>query len=518
MRRVRLFSADEAVAMIENGSTIATGGFVGCAHPEFLTSALERHFLNTGAPNRLTLIYAAGQGDGAARGLNHFGHEGLLKRVIGGHWNLAPAMGKLALAGRIEAYNFPQGAISQLFREIASGSPGKLTRVGLGTFVDPRHDGGKLNSRTTEDLVSLFETDGKEWLFYKSFPIDFALLKGTRSDSFGNISFENEVITAEALSIAQAVRNSGGKVIVQIEAMAPDYSRDPKSIVIPGILVDGIVIAEPKIHVQTFAEHYNPNYVRQGDITGLKLEKLESGPRRIIAERALQEIPPDAVVNLGIGLPEEIARAAAEHGKLADMTLTIEAGPVGGVPAGGLSFGAAHFPQAIIDQPYMFDFYDGGGLDVAFLGLAECDRRGNVNVSKFNGRVAGIGGFMDIAQTAKKIVFTGTFTTGSLKIEPDGGKLKIHQEGKFKKFVDQVEHITFSGEYALRQGQTVLYITERAVFELIPDGLRLLEIAPGVDLEKDILAQMEFRPVIDDGLRQMKIHTDSPSNIISDSY
>lgn len=506
MRQVRILSADEAVSMIEDGSTIATGGFVGCAHPEFLTAALEKHFLKIGKPGNLTLLYAAGQGDGGAKGLNHLGHEGLLKRVIGGHWNLAPAMGKLALENKIEAYNFPQGVICHLFREIAAGSPGEITHIGLGTFVDPRMAGGKLNSRTTEDLVKLIEIDGKEWLLYKTFPVNFALLKGTYSDSSGNISFEHEVITAEALSIAQAVTNSGGKVIVQIEGIVPDNSRDPKSIVIPGILVDAVVIADAEIHVQTFAEHFNRDYVRQGNILELELPKLESGPRRIIAERALSEIPENAIVNLGIGLPEEIARAASEKGKLDNMTLTIESGPIGGIPAGGLSFGASSYPHAIIDQPYMFDFYDGGGLDVAFLGMAECDRSGNVNVSKFNGRVAGIGGFMNIAQTARKIVFTGTFTTGALKTELTGGELKIVQEGKVRKFVQDVEHITFSGKYALQKGQTVLYITERAVFKLTGDGLLLLEIAPGINLEKDILAHMMFVPIISKDLKFMNFY------------
>ncbi|MCK5844854.1 MAG: hypothetical protein KAG97_09115, partial [Victivallales bacterium] len=304
MRKVKVVNAAEAVSMVESNSTIASGGFVGCAHPELLSASMEQRFLSEGSPRNITLVYAAGQGDGKERGLNHFGHEGLLKRVVGGHWNLAPAMGKMALENKIEAYNFPQGVISHLFREIASGSPGKITHIGIETFVDPRKDGGKLNPRTTEDLVELLEMDGRQWLRYKTFPIDYAFLRGTASDSYGNISYENEVITGEVLSIAQAVRNSGGKVIVQVEKIVNDFSRDPKLISVPGILVDAVVVSDEAHHPQTFAESFNPNYTRQGDGNDIDLPIMEPGSKRLIAERALREIPSDAIVNLGIGLPE----------------------------------------------------------------------------------------------------------------------------------------------------------------------------------------------------------------------
>jgi propionate CoA-transferase len=333
--------------------------------------------------------------------------------------------------------------------------------------------------------------------------VDVALLRGTYSDSFGNISFENEVISAEALSIALAAKNSGGKVIVQVEKIVEDYSRDPKNIQIPGLYVDAVVISNLDSHMQTYAEAFNPDYIRQGDIASLNLPRLENGPRRYIAKRAFQEINSGYIVNLGIGLPEGIAQISKETGRLAEMTLTVESGPIGGIPASGLSFGASTFPEAIIDQPYMFDFYDGGGLDIAFLGMAESDQHGNVNVSKFSGRIAGIGGFMNITQNAEKVVFTGTFTAGGLQIDFKDGKLEIVNEGRFDKFVKDVEHITFSGAYATEKQQEVMYITERAVFRLIDSELELIEIAPGIDLERDILSHMAFRPKISSQLKIM---------------
>ena len=511
----KIVSSEDAVALIHDHDAICTSGFVGVGTPDEILHALEQRFLETGEPKNLSLIFAAGQGDGGDRGLNRLAHEGLLKRVVGGHWGLIPKVARLALDNKIEAYNLPQGCISHLYRDIAAGKPGTITKVGLGTFVDPLQDGGKINSVTKTDLVERIELSGEQWLLYKAMPINVAVIRGTTADPAGNVTMEREALILDNLAMAMAAKNCGGLVIAQVERIAQRGSLAPRDVVVPGALVDCVVTAPPDRHMQTYRTQYSAAFA--GELRA-PLEDLEPAAldiRKVIARRCALELPINGVVNLGIGMPEGVAQVASEERLLDNITMTAEPGVIGGAPASGLDFGAAVNTDAIIAQNQQFDFYDGGGLDLACLGMAECDAEGNVNVSRFGAKLAGAGGFINISQNARKVVFAGAFTTKNLAIAINNGALTIVRDGSARKFKNRVEQITFSGKRARELEQSVLFVTERCVFRLDPDGLRLIEIAPGVDLETDILKQMDFTPLVADNLAPMQaaIFADRPMKL-----
>ncbi|WP_063910515.1 acyl CoA:acetate/3-ketoacid CoA transferase [Paraburkholderia monticola] len=492
----KIVTADDAIGLIRDGDAVCCSGFVGIGTPDELITALAQRFTGSGFPRDLTLVFAAAPGDGKDRGLNRIALKGLIKRAIGGHWSLVPKLARMATDNLIEAYNLPLGTMSHLYRDIAAHRAGTLTQVGLGTFVDPRQAGGKINARTTENLVSTIDIDGKTWLLYKVFPLNVALIRGTTADPEGNITMEREALVLDTQAVAMAVHNSNGLVIAQVERIAASGTLDPRAVVVPGIFVDRVVVASPDAQPQTYGTTYNPGFSSEITMSAGTNACPLLDERKVMARRCAFELPLGGVINLGIGAPEVVGAVAAEERLLSHLTLTAEPGIIGGVPQGGLNFGAAVNMDALLHQNQQFDFYDGGGLDLACLGMAQIDRSGNVNVSRFGSRLAGAGGFINISQNASRVVFAGTFTAGGLEVVVEAGRLRVVTEGAQKKLVESVEQITFNGQLAAERGQPVLYVTERCVFRLTSDGLELTEVAPGIDVDRDILSHMDFAPIV----------------------
>jgi propionate CoA-transferase len=504
-RYPQIISAETAARLVPNHSTITTGGFGSCGHPDLLTTALASRYAAEGAPSHLKLVFASGQGDKAERGIVRLASRGLLDTVIGGYWALTPALGEMALRGEIKAYNWPQGVVSRLFRAIASGEAGVITEVGLGTFIDPRIDGGRIGPATTENVISVVETGDREQLFYPAFPIHVAFLRGTRADTLGNIAMDEEACFHDSLAQAQAVHNSGGIVIVQVREIVEENSLPPHDVRIPGLFVDYLVKATEESHWQTYAERFNSAYCGKRRSDRAETATFPLSAKKIIARRAFLEITKSdyPVVNLGIGTPEFIARVAREE-KNPEHILTIESGVIGGTPAGGLSFGASTNPQAILEQASQFDFYDGGGIDLAFLGFGQVDGGGNVNASRFGTRINGVGGFANISRNSKKLIFCGTFTAQNLRVNVFDGLLDITREGDVKKFVAILDQISFSAAHTHSRLTEITFITERAVFSLENGQLVLKEIAPGIDLERDIFANSTAEIVVPPSVAFMK--------------
>lgn len=504
---VKFITAREAAALIPDGATVATVGMTLVSASEAILKAIEESFLTTGHPRDLTVVHSAGQSN-RDRGLQHLAHEGLVKRIIGSHWGLQPRWMDLIHQNKVEAYCLPQGQIAHLYRATAYGNPGKLTKIGLGTFIDPRLEGGKMNERTRKlpDLVEVVEFRGEEYLFYHGIPLDVVIIRGTKVDEKGNLTTEEEAMKLELMPAVLAAKRYGGKVLAQAKYKVKHGTLHPKQVVVPGVFLDAAVIPErPEIdHPQTNCAYFDPAF--SGDIR-VPLDALPVLPlsvRKVIGRRAVMLITPEAVINLGTGIPNDtIGSIAAEEGILDRFTVTVESGIYGGVPYGGVDFGIAKNMDALIEHHVQFDYYNGAGVDFTFMGAAEMDRRGNVNATKFGDRVPGAGGFIDITQGARCVVFCSTFTADGLEVDFTEGRVRIAREGRVRKLVERVQQVSYSADFARRKGQRMYFVTERCVFELGEEGPVLIEVAPGVDLERDVLQQMDFRPAISPSLKTM---------------
>ncbi len=519
----KIITAKQAAAMVKDGCTLATMGFNGFGCPEDLIMTLAEHHEETGHPVDLTLVKCTSQGDGKGRGISHLAERpGMIRELIISHMGYDPGVRRLVAEEKAACFMIPLGNLMQLFRAIAGGLPGAISTTGLGTFADPRQGGGKANQRTYDlgkEVVSLMEIGGQEVLFYPSFPIDVCFIRATYGDEAGCLSIANEAMSVEQFELAAAVHNSGGIVIAQVDKIVQRGSIPAKEVLVHGFMVDYIVEGRPEYSCQSFlTDRFRPELAGLAKVPTAGFEKLPMGPRKICCRRAAMELTPNALINLGIGMPGGIGSIADEEGISDLFTLSVECGPLGGVPLGGIDFGACVDPEAMYRMADTLLLYAGGALDMAVLGFAEVDRFGNVNAHSFNGRTVGAGGFIDITQRVKKLCFIGTFTAGKQEIGLRDNGLVIHKQGPQKKFLEELEAVTFSGREALRKGQTVLYITERAVFRLERQGITLVEIAHGVDLQRDILDQMEFIPAMAEHVRYMdpRLFRDGPMGLTAD--
>lgn len=519
----KIITAKQAAAMVKDGCTLATMGFNGFGCPEDLIMTLAEHHEETGHPVDLTLVKCTSQGDGKGRGISHLAERpGMIRELIISHMGYDPGVRRLVAEEKAACFMIPLGNLMQLFRAIAGGLPGAISTTGLGTFADPRQGGGKANQRTYDlgkEVVSLMEIGGQEVLFYPSFPIDVCFIRATYGDEAGCLSIANEAMSVEQFELAAAVHNSGGIVIAQVDKIVQRGSIPAKEVLVHGFMVDYIVEGRPEYSCQSFVtDRFRPELAGLAKVPTAGFEKLPMGPRKICCRRAAMELTPNALINLGIGMPGGIGSIADEEGISDLFTLSVECGPLGGVPLGGIDFGACVDPEAMYRMADTLLLYAGGALDMAVLGFAEVDRFGNVNAHSFNGRTVGAGGFIDITQRVKKLCFIGTFTAGKQEIGLRDNGLVIHKQGPQKKFLEELEAVTFSGREALRKGQTVLYITERAVFRLERQGITLVEIAHGVDLQRDILDQMEFIPAMAEHVRYMdpRLFRDGPMGLTAD--
>lgn len=493
---VEKLTPDSIATRIFDGATLALTGSGIFLEPDEIFAAIERRFLAEGHPRDLTLIHALGIGDGADSGLSRFAYPGMVRRVIGGHWSWSPRMQKLARDNLIEAYAFPAGEISNLLREIGAGRPGLITRLGLGAFPDPRKQGGRCNAAAKDELVELISLDGREHLRYKPLHIDIGLIRATESDSRGNLTFHREPADLDAHAVALAAHNCGGQVFAQVESFRERRGLHARLVRVPGVLVDAVAVT-PAAR-KTYLPDHDPTISGEALVGAGEASQLELpvGLRRIVAERALAELGDARSVNFGFGIPGGIPALANAAG-LANYWGTVEQGIHNGEMLDGPMFGSARYPDAIVASNDQFDFYSGRGIDTAFLGMGEMDGFGDVNVSMIGGRLVGPGGFIDITQTARKVVFCGAFEAKGLEVEQDAsGALRIVRPGEMPKLVAAVEQVTFSGAQARANGQSVIYVTERAVFRLDPDGVALIELALGVDLQRDVLARMGFQPLV----------------------